>query len=219
MMRGMTAVRSVGFGESVEVPTPPAGLRVIREETCLRIVSGLPRHRLVAVIMLGLTTLAVASVVAAWSERPDHGIALVAWWVIVPVSATVALVCPTLAALALAMRRVVVLTPGVLVVREGIGRMRTEGSCLRTAVRTVDAQVEPDGSSLAVNVEAELSPTALRLFGADPEAVRVEDDETIVALLPVCRGERREVGEFLGRVIADWAEVVFDLDAAGQHPS
>ncbi len=211
----MTAVRSVGYGESVEVPTPPVGLRVVREETCVRIVSGLPRHRLLAVGLLMLTVLAVATVIAAWSVRPDHVVALIAWWTIVPVSVAVALVCPPLAALALAMRRVVVLTPGVLVVREGLGRLRNEGSCLRSSVRTVDADLAPDGSSISVRVEAELSPTALRLLGADPESVRLEDDETVVALLPVCSGERREVGEFLGRVIADWAEVPFALDPGG----
>jgi hypothetical protein len=199
----MRLVRPVRWDEELALPPAPAGLVVRREETQVRLVSALPGRGVAAIALGVVAMLSIAALITALRAHPATMPALVAWWVVVPLSSLIAAIASPLAIGALLLRRLVVLTPGVLLVREGRGRIGAGASCLRTAVRAVETS--GDGrASAALRVHAELSPTAARLLGvagSDPTA------DAPGAVLQVCRGERPEVARFLGQVIADWADV------------
>jgi hypothetical protein len=201
--------------ESPSTPlTAPAGMTVRREETSLSLASPLPGRRAAALLLGLLTLLAVGALVAAVRAHPATAAASAAWWVVVSCSALSVAITAPLAVLATRMRRLVVLTPGVLVVREGWGLAKSTASCLRETIRLVEFESLPEGRA-SLRVVAELSPTALRLLGIrDPAADGGDEDAVSAASISVCRGERREVAIFLGRLIAEWADVRFVEETA-----
>jgi hypothetical protein len=187
--------------------TAPAGMTVRREETSLSLASPLPGRRAAALVLALLSVLAIGALVASLRAHPASSAATAAWWVVVTCSALSAAITAPLAFFATRMRRLVVLTPGVLVVREGWGPAKSTASCLRETIRLVEFEPLAEGRA-SLRVVAELSPTALRLLGiADPAADGGDEDAVSAASITVCRGERREVALFLGRLIAEWADV------------
>jgi hypothetical protein len=184
-------------------------MSVRREETSLSLASPLPGRRAAAMVLALLTVLAVGALAAAVRAHPATSATTAAWWVVVSCSALSAAITAPLAVFAMRMRRLVVLTPGVLVVREGWGPAQSTASCLRETIRLVEFEALPEGRA-SLRVVAELSPTALRLLGiTDPAAESGDEEAVSAASITVCRAERREVALFLGRLIAEWADVRF----------
>lgn len=188
------------WDEELTLPTAPSGVHVSRERASVRITAPLPGSRVLAWALLLVAALAVAAFLAALRAQPGTTAMAAAWWAVVICSALAAIVTTPLAALAWRARRLVVITPGVLLVREGAGPFHADASCLRGSVRAVETVADGHGH-VAVRVESELSPTALRMLGMELE----DPDSDMLMALPVCRGEQPEVARFYGEVIAHWA--------------
>jgi len=190
------------WGEHLRLEHVPAGVRVMRDETCLRVRTRLPGRG----PALWTTTLigGLAALVLACT-LPTHPTTLVLhilWWVMASVSALiVAVTVPLFVALARA-HRLLVLNPGVLLLSEYQGMRDIGVTCMRANLQSVALQPEEDASLAYLVMEMEISPTQQRILKLESDS-----DETMLAVAHCCHDERREVARFLGRLIADWAQM------------
>jgi len=190
------------WGGHLRLEHAPSGVQVLRDETCVRVRTRLPgrsRALWTTALVGGLAALVLGCTL------PTHPTTLVLhimWWVMASVSALiVAVAVPLFVALARA-HRLLVLNPGVLLLSEYHGLRDTGVSCLRSNLQSVALQLEEDSTLMYLVMEMEISPTQQRLLQLSADA-----DETVLAVAHCCHDERREVARFIGRLIADWAQM------------
>ncbi len=190
----------------LDLARAPRGVRVSEEGGCVRFRMPLP-DRLMHLGSL-LLIAAVCLCAIAWGVRSHHGSLLVValrWTTMATACAGLAIAVP-IAIRVLMVRRELVLTQGVLILREAV-----EATCLRESVRTVRV-LDQGRDGAALEIEAEFSALAARMAtGEDPV---VGDDELVLAVLAL-RGERHERAAYLARVVAAWAQVEVGSHAAG----
>jgi hypothetical protein len=184
----------------------PEGVSVERTETMLRVRSLLPGRLRPAIgyaTLAGLSLLVLGFTLHA--HAPSGGLHAL-WWVMVVVSALIVAVAAPMLVAVLRAHRVLVLNPGVLLLNEYHGLRASGVTCLRSNLRALAAVAEGDRAGLHLELEMEISPTLQRILQLE---LAPEPDEKVLAVAAFCEGERREVVLYLGRVIAEWAELHF----------
>jgi hypothetical protein len=185
----------------------PEGISVERTETMLRVRSLLPGRVRPAIGYATLAGLALAVLGFTLRAHAPGGAWHALWWAMVVMSSLIVAVALPLMVSVLRAHRVLVLNPGVLLLNEYHGLRASGVTCLRSNLRALAAVAEGERSGLHLELEMEISPTLQRILHLE---LTPEPDEQVLAVAAFCEGERREVVLYLGRVIAEWAELHFN---------
>jgi len=190
------------WGEHLRLEPAPAGVLVMRDETCVRVRTRLPGHARSLWTTALVGTLGVLVLVCTLPAHPTTLVLHILWWVMAWISAlVVAVAVPLFVSLSRA-HRLLVLNPGVLLLSEYHGFRDNGVSCMRSNLQSVALQLEEDSQLACLVMEMEISPTQQRIMHLAADA-----DETVLAVARCCHDERREVARFIGRLIADWAQM------------
>jgi len=196
------ATTSPWWGENLRLGNVPAGVSVIRAETCVQVRTSLPGQGRSLWIAGLVGALAALVLVCTVSVHPTTLALHILWWVMVSVSALIAAVAVPLIVVIARAHRLLVLNPGVLLLSEYRGLRDSGVTCLRSNLQSVALQLEEHSPLLYLVMEMEISPTQQRILHLSADA-----EETVLAVAHCCHDERREVVLFLGRLIADWAQL------------
>ncbi len=188
------------------LPDAPRGIGVLREPGGVHLSMPQPGRSWVSLRLALVAVFALAALVTALRIHSGGTMARQTLYGFEFFAALVVAAAAPLSVAAAVRRREVVLTEGVLLLREGRSDM---GDCLRESMRAVRL-VPEQRDRVRIELEAEVSPRKARvMLGPSGE---LDENEDVVVLLTLPHSPRPEA-EFIATAIASWADIELERES------